>query len=101
MSYSRNWVRHLFAVPNGECWSKVLARDFSWGDEDIWERGKRIKWHLLKLFWVYSMSVLTQITLPSVFIIGIASLFKKIPLVGWIFGVSAGSAVGLFFATLR
>jgi hypothetical protein len=102
MAYRQNWVRHLLAPLAGECWNKELARDFCWIDEDLWEATKSIKWRLLKLTWVYSVCVVTQITMPAILFIAVANLFfKKIPLQGWVAGVAVGSAIAFVYAVLH
>lgn len=98
MTYRRNWLRHFFASINGEGGSNTLARDF-W-NEDLWEPNRRVNWRWLKLVWVYSMSVLTQLTLPGLVGFAIISLFKEVPFRWWLIGVGGVSAAALIFAIL-
>lgn len=98
MAYKDNWLRHFFACVNGEAWSNTLARDF-W-DEDLWELNKPIRWRWAKMLWVYSVSVIAQITLPGLLMATVISLFKPVPFRWWLIGVGGMSAVGLVFAFL-
>ncbi|SRR5581483_4272996 len=98
MAYKDNWLRHLFAFATGEGGSRALARDF-W-DEDLWEPNKPIQRRWLKLWWVNSMSVLTQITLPGLVVATVISLFKPVPPRWWLIGVGGVSVVALGFAIL-
>jgi hypothetical protein len=98
MAYKDNWLRHLFAFATGEGYSDKLARDF-W-DEDLWGPNKPIRWRWLKLVWVYSVSVLAQVTLPLLVGYTVINLFKAIPFRWWMIGVGGVSAGGLVFAIL-
>lgn len=98
MAYRDNWLRHFFACLTGEGGSKVLARDFC--SEDLWEPNKLVRWRWLKLVWVYSLSVLTQITLLLLVLAAVISLFRPVPLRWWLIGVGGVSAVSWVFAVL-
>lgn len=98
MAYKNNWLRHLFAFATGEGYSDELARDFC--HEDLWEPSKPVRWRWLKLVWVYSVSVLAQVTLTGLVVGVLVSLFKPAPPHVWLFFIGGATMLGLIFAIL-
>ena len=61
MAFKNNWPLHITASLNGEMFSDELAQDF-WA-EDLFNPNSMVRWHWLKLVWVYCVSALFQLTL--------------------------------------
>ena len=100
MSYSHNWVRHLLAPLTGQGGSKELARDF-WSREDLWSPTAPVKRRWLKLVFVYAVSVVTQVSVLGVIVIGLVDVFvKDVPLRWWVISIGVGSLIALAFAVL-
>jgi hypothetical protein len=100
MSYRDNWLEHLLAPLTGRGLSNALARDFWSAREDLWDPRAAIKKRWLKLLWVYSMSVITQVTLPCILIALLVRIFKELPLRWWLIGIGGPSALAIVFAVL-
>lgn len=62
MAFKDNWPLHLTIALTGDWLDDKLAQDF-WPAE-LFNYKSMVRYHLLKLVWVYSVSVLVQITLP-------------------------------------
>ena len=63
MAYKDNWMQHLMASFTGEGGSNKLAQDF-WS-ESLFNPKILVKYHWLKLVWVYCISGITQVTMPT------------------------------------
>ena len=100
MAYRDNWLRHLMAPFTGEGGSNALARDFWRADEDLWTVEHDVRWRWLKLVWVYSASVVSQVTFVGVIAFAIIGLFKLVSLPTWWIGVGGVTAAGLLFAVV-
>jgi hypothetical protein len=97
MSYSENWLRHLFAPLTGEGLSNHLARDF-WIEEDLWNPSQAIRRRFLKLWWVYSASTIAQIALPLTVTAFIINIFEDVSFKWWAIAVGGTTTLGLIFA---
>jgi hypothetical protein len=77
-----------------------LARDF-WAREDLWSPTAPVKRRWLKLVFVYAVSVLAQVSLLGLIVIGSIDVFvKDVPLRWWIISIGVGSLIALAFAIL-
>ncbi len=68
MSMRNNWDKHLGALITMRFFNDALARDFWSDDEDLWEVGAEVPWRWAKLYFVYFMSGVVQILVPSLLI---------------------------------
>lgn len=100
MSYFANWPKHLLAPITSACFSDALARDFWTSGEDLWDHKIPIKKRWLKFLWVYSMSAIAQITLPSIVAVAIVAMFKYVPIAWWVISIGSGTAFGLLLAVV-
>jgi hypothetical protein len=100
MAYRDNWLRHLIAPLTGEGLSDTLARDFWHVDEDLWSIEHDVRWRWLKLVWVYSASVVAQLTFASVIGYLAIGLVKPIDSATWWVGVGGVTAALMLFAVL-
>ena len=75
MAYKDNWMNHLLAPFTGEGASNKLAQDF-WA-ENLFNRQKLVKFHWLKLVWVYMVSVVAQVTLSGTLLMIPITLYKN------------------------
>jgi len=94
-----NWLRHSLALLTGESASRELTREF-WPKEDLWSASSLIRFHVVKLIWVYAASIIVQSTLPLL-VIGL--IIVAIGRSSWFWlGVSIGiaAALGLALAVL-
>lgn len=62
MAFKDNWPLHLTAALTGDGASDQLAQDF-WSEE-LFNYKSMVRFHLLKLVWVYFLCTLAQIALP-------------------------------------
>ncbi|MFY2565486.1 hypothetical protein [Achromobacter ruhlandii] len=63
MAFKDNWPLHLTAALTGDGASDQLAQDF-WSEE-LFNYKSMVRFHLLKLVWVYLLCSLTQVALPG------------------------------------
>lgn len=63
MSFKKNWPNHLTAVLTADGFSHRLAQDF-W-PEELFNPKVTVRCHWLKLIWVFGISGLVQLALPS------------------------------------
>lgn len=100
MAFKDNWPVHLTAALTGDGFSNKLAQDF-WS-EDLFNPGVMVRCHWLKLVWVFCVSGLAQVTLPSVIVMIPITLYKN----GgsdWTWAsiaVVAGTAIAWLFAVV-
>lgn len=88
MSVRDNWDKHLGAFLTMRFFNDALARDFWSDDEDLWEVEAEVSWRWAKLYFVYFMSGVVQILLPTL-LIGTAYL----AFVNGDFGLLVGGAM--------
>ncbi|WZB75872.1 hypothetical protein WJ972_07300 [Achromobacter insuavis] len=62
MAFKDNWPLHLTAALTGDGASYQLAQDF-WSEE-LFNYRSIVRFHFMKLVWVYFLCSLTQIALP-------------------------------------
>ena len=75
MAYKDNWMNHLLAAFTGEGFNNKLAQDF-WS-EDLFNPKAKIKYHWFKLVWVYSASVIAQLTLTGTLLMIPITFYKN------------------------
>lgn len=98
--YLNNCLRHFVAPLTGEGLSDRLARDF-WPSEDIWSSDRQIRLRWLKLSYVYSASVVAQLTIPLTVAFIVIHLFvRPLSFRWWLIGVGGITVLLLTFAVL-
>lgn len=100
MAYCENWLNHLAAPLTGEGLSKRLASDF-WPSEDLWNSNMAITRRWLKLIWVYSASVVAQLTLSSLIAVALIDLlYRDVPYIWWLITIGGGTTIMLLLAVI-
>ncbi len=105
MAYRDNWLTHMLATVNGKGFDDYLARDFWTPSEDLWNHRIDVRRRWLKLWFVYVMSGLAQVSLP-LFILGAVLLpfTKHGDWRWWLIGVATSTpfiAAGAILSTTR
>lgn len=75
MAFKDNWPLHLTAALSADGFSHKLAQDF-WA-EDLFNSKAMVRYHWLKLVWVFCVSVLAQLTLLSILVVIPITLYKN------------------------